>query len=204
MNIDRIAAAVADAVRVKISAAVAPVLERIAALEGRQPEKGDRGEKGEPGSNGKDGAAGRDGASLTASDIEPLLKSMQAEWALDFERRAQALFQKAIDNMPVPKDGRDGIGWEDMRVEYDDDRTATLVFEKDGVERAFPIKFPVVLDRGFWRDGLTAEKGDGYTHAGSYWIATQDTDTRPEVGHAHWRLAVRRGRDAKSSARLPS
>lgn len=140
---------------------------------------------------------GIDGKSITLADVEPMLKSMQAEWALDFERRAQALFQKAVDAIPKPKDGKDGIGWDDMTVEHDGKRTVTLKWMKDTVEHSADIVFPCVLDVGFWRDGMEVEKGDGVTFGGSYWIAQEPTATKPEVGNPAWRLAVRKGRDGK-------
>lgn len=159
---------------------------------------GERGEKGERGADGK---------SLTVDDILPLLKSMQAEWALDFERRAGDTLQRAIDRIPAPKDGKDGangkdaLGWDDMHVEYDGKRTINLVFEKGDRREVAEIKMPVVLDAGFWKDGMKAEQGDGVTFGGSYWIAQKDTETKPEIGNPDWRLSVKKGRDGKTGER---
>ncbi|MNY32598.1 hypothetical protein D3C86_1668240 [compost metagenome] len=61
---------------------------------------------------------------------------------------------------------------------------------------------PVVLDRGYYREGDAFEKGDGVTFGGSYWIAQATTRTKPEIGNAEWRLAVKKGRDAKTPANL--
>ena len=55
-----LAVATADIVREHVAAATAPLLERIAALEARQPEKGEKGEQGEPGEPGPRGEAGAD------------------------------------------------------------------------------------------------------------------------------------------------
>lgn len=174
-----------------MSAELAELTKRVADLETRAPIKGLDGDKGDKGDPGK---------SITLDDVLPVLKSMQAEWALDFERRAQALFQKAVEAIPKPKDGKDGtngIGWDDMQVEFDGKRTVTLKWVKGDTTHEAPIVFPLPVDVGFWKEGMTAEKGDGVTHGGSYWIAQKDTTVKPELGSDAWRLAVRKGRDGK-------
>lgn len=218
-----------------VQAAFSPLAKRIEALEARQPERGEKGdagpagERGERGPQGEAGPAGEkgadgapgprgergekgergdDGKSLTVDDILPLIRSLQAEWALDFERRAVDTLQRAIDRIPAPKDGKDGangkdaLGWDDMHVEYDGKRTISLVFERGERREVAEIKMPVVIDAGFWKDGMKAEQGDGVTFGGSYWIAQKDTEAKPEVGSPDWRLSVKKGRDAKAPARL--
>lgn len=183
-----------------LSKAFAPLVKRLEALEARQPERGEKGETGPAGAAGAPGLAGVDGKSVTLADLEPLLKSMQDSWALDFERRAQALFQKAVDSMPKPQDGKDGIdgiGWDSMRVEHDGRRSFEFVFTKDGADHPYKFTIPCLIDVGFYREGMSVEKGDGVTFGGSYWIAQEDTDTKPGVGNPAYRLAVRKGRDGK-------
>jgi integrin beta 3 len=161
------------------------------------------GKDGKDGNNGDKGDPGKDGKSITLEDVLPVLKTMQAEWALDFERRAQAVFQKAIDAIPKPvdgKDGRDGVdglGWDDLSVEFDGKRVIAVKMTRGDIEKvAGDIKMPVVLDAGFWKEG-SYEMGDGVTFGGSYWIAQKDTISKPEVGNPDWRLAVKKGRDGK-------
>jgi integrin beta 3 len=128
---------------------------------------------------------------------------MQSEWALDFERRAQGLFQKAVDAIPKPLDGKDGrdgvdgIGWDSMRVEHDGRRGFEFIFTKGEDDHSFKFSIPCVIDAGFWREKMFCEKGDGVTFGGSYWIAQEDTETKPEVGNPAWRLGVKKGRDAR-------
>lgn len=158
--------------------------------------------------DGKDGAPGErgaDGRSVTLDDVLPVLKSMQAEWALDFEKRAQSLFQKAVEAIPKPadgKDGKDGIGWDDMTVEHDGKRGVTLKWIKGETQHIAEIVIPCVIDAGFYKEGNTYEQGDGVTFGGSYWIAQKATSDKPEVGGESWRLAVRKGRDGKSADRV--
>lgn len=140
---------------------------------------------------------GKDAISPTAEDVAACFERRFSEFLLSGERRIFDMADKAIDRMPRAKDGLDGIGWDDMSVEYDGERTVTLVFDKGDAQHTFPVKLPLVLDKGFWQDGTTADQGDGFTFGGSYWIAQKATDTKPEIGNADWRLAVRKGRDGK-------
>jgi hypothetical protein len=140
-----------------------------------------------------------DGKSITIEDIIPLLQKMQAEWALDFERRAQDLFQKAVDKIPTPKDGVDGFGFDDMSVDYDGERGLTIKFSHGDRVKEFPFTLPIVIDRGVFKEG-SAEyvKGDGVTWAGSFFIAQKDNpEGKPGESDA-WRLSIKRGRDGKN------
>lgn len=171
---------------------------------------GQAGERGEKGERGEPGMAGADGKSITLDDLRPLIESKCAQWQLEFERRASDVLQKAIDKMPIPKDGRDGIdgapgvGWDDMTVEHDGKRGISLKFMKGTVEHIAYISIPCVLDAGFFKEGQSYEQGDGVTFGGSYWIAQKETKAKPEVGAEDWRLAVKKGRDGKSADRIPA
>jgi hypothetical protein len=63
------------------------------------------------------------------------------------------------------------------------------------------LKFDVVLDRGVFRPGMRAEKGDGVTFGGQYFIAQRDTEAKPGES-PDWRLSVKRGRDGKDAREL--
>lgn len=159
------------------------------------------------GTDGRDGKDGADGRGVAIEDFEKLLKSMQAEWALDFERRAQALLQGAIDRAPVPKDGKDGrdgidgndgLGFDDLSLAYDGRRTVTFTYARGEQRKDVPIRFPVVIDCGVWKEGDAYEAGDGATFGGSFWIAQKNTDDKPGTSES-WRLAVKKGRDGKDA-----
>lgn len=163
------------------------------------------------GRDGKDGADGADGKSFTLDDAKALLEPEIAKWALDFERRAQDTMQRTIDRLPKPKDGvhgthgKDGVdalGFDDLTVEHDGERAFTLKFVSGERVKEFTFTVPVVLDKGYYREGDAFEKGDGVTFGGSYWIAQALTRSKPEIGNADWRLAVKKGRDAKTPANL--
>lgn len=252
--------------------AQAPLLERIKALEARQPE---RGEKGEPGANGvdgkdgekgidgKDGADGKDGRD--GRDADPIeIKDVVAEILSGSElptlvalHVAEAV-QKHFEANPVQhgKDGRDGRDGKDgergsvgERGEKGDpgadgiglagamiDRDGCLIVTttkgapinlgrvvgqdgergKDGAdftnvsidydgERSIIIRgnggeivkrLPIPMDKGYWRDGMYAEKGDIVTHTGNAWIALRDTKEKPSLSVPEdWRLFARKGKD---------
>lgn len=95
------------------------------------------------------------------------------------------------------KDGRDGLGFDDVLVEYDGERSFSVTFTRGERTKSFPFTLPVVLDRGFWKEGTAVQKGDAMTFGGSYWIAQKATSTKPDIGNADWRLCAKRGRDGK-------
>lgn len=124
-----------------------------------------------------------------------------------------------IDGMPAPRDGRDGrdgskgedgkdgqpgkdgqdgLGFEDLEVVHDGERTVTLRFARGDQVKEFPIVFPVVLDRGVYRQGEAYARGDAVTFGGSLFIAQEPTGEKPETGGS-WRLAVKRGRDGREA-----
>jgi len=211
-------------------------------IQGEKGEAGARGEKGEPGLNGKDGEPGpkgdkgeqgpqgepgRDGAdgkSVTVEEVRQMFEGEFPKWALDFERRAQDVLQKAIDRIPAPKDGIngkdgidgingkdgapgqdgisgkdgvDGLGFDNVEVVADGERRIIVRFASGSKVKEFPLNFPVLIDRGVYKPEGIYEKGDGVTYGGSFWISQKDRpESRPGAG-PDWRLAVKRGRDGK-------
>lgn len=131
----------------------------------------------------------------------PMIEAHLAKWELDFERRAQELFQRTLDRMPQAKDGKDGKDGLDLK-DFDatlaeDGRTLTLSLLADGVEIKRSITLPVTIDQGVYHTESSYVKGDGVTYGGSFWIAQKDApSTKPDGGDG-WRLAVKRGRDGK-------
>lgn len=98
--------------------------------------------------------------------------------------------------IPIPKDGVDGVGFDDMSCEIRDDGVY-LVWEKGEVIKE--ARLPVPIDRGVWKEG-TYKQGEAVTWGGSLFIAQKDTTTKPETPGSDWRMAVKRGRDGKDKA----
>ena len=81
----------------------------------------------------------------------------------------------------------------------DDLRTVTFVnTHSDGTVTEKHFDLPVVIDRGVFKHGNTYKTGDAVTWGGSLWIAQEPTADKPgEPAAKGWRLAVKKGRDAK-------
>lgn len=94
--------------------------------------------------------------------------------------------------------GVDAVGFDDLDVVYDGEKTVTLKFSKGDRVKEFPIVMPIVLDRGVFKDGNDYKAGDAVTWAGSVWIAQKDTKAKPDASD-EWRLSVKRGRDGKDA-----
>lgn len=200
MDIEKFAAAMAPVIRAQVTKATEPLLDRIAELEAR---KMPDAIKGDPGQDGRDGEDGADGASVALEDVERMVEGRVAAWALDFERRAQGVLERAIDRIPAPADGKDGrdgsdgIGFDDLTVEHDGERGIVLRFARGSEVKEFPMSFPVTIDRGVYKDDSAYQRGDAVTWGGSLWIAQKDApDSKPGTGDG-WRLAVKKGRDGK-------
>jgi hypothetical protein len=137
---------------------------------------------------------------VTVDDMAPLLKSMQSTWALDFERHAQGVLERAASRIPIPKDGADGVPLDGFEAELDDDgRTLVLRLTAGEVKKEARLVMPVVIDRGIFKDGAAYMRGDCATFGGTTWIATKDAPQgKPGDGEStDWRVFARKGRDGK-------
>lgn len=104
----------------------------------------------------------------------------------------EKMAREMIEALPKPKDGLDGIGFDDLGLVEETDGIYLRFARGENVKR---FRLPVVIDRGIYREGLY-RSGDGVTYGGSFWIAQEDTTEKPDGGKG-WRLAVKRGRDGK-------
>jgi len=173
---------------------------------GRDGKDGERGLQGLPGADGRDGVDGKDGRDgLNGKDgagVADLLIDRDSNLVATFtDGRVKTLGVVVGRDGVDGKDGapgRDGMGPEDIAVDLmEDGRTIRLAFAKGDTEYAFNVPFPVVLDRGVFKEGSAYQRGDAVTWAGSLWIAQKDTDSKPDGRESGWRLAVKRGRDGK-------
>lgn len=152
------------------------------------------GVDGKDGESGKDGIDGKDGQSVSEDSISASFERRFSDLQLSWERQARETFEKAVDKMPIPKDGKDGadaLPLEEIEI-IQDGRNVTLKLGK--VERT--IKLDTILYRGVWKEG-DFEKGDAVTYGGSLWIAQKDAPTTSPSQNDEWKLAVKKGRDGK-------
>lgn len=171
-----------------------------AGIKGEQGEQGEKSEPGERGEKGETGAEGVDGKSISEEDVEKIVQRQVSVWVLDFERRAMEVLQKALDKISTPKDGvdgKDGLGFDDLSVVQLDDKRLKFIMEAGGRKKEFIIKLPIIVDAGVYKNGMDYVKGDGVTYGGSFWIAQVDHPNQSPGKGAEWRLAVKRGKDAK-------
>lgn len=100
-----------------------------------------------------------------------------------------------VEALPKPRDGVDGVGFDDMDL-VEEDGDLFLRFTRDEVVKSFLL--PVPTDRGVWKE-REFKKGAGVSWGGSFFIAQRDTSAKPETPDSGWRLAVKRGRDGASA-----
>lgn len=212
-HVDALLAGLVPEMKSAIAAATAPLLERIARLEARAPEKGDKGDVGEAGRPGKDGEAGPAGdpgppgaagpAGAAGEKGEPGAKGEAGPAGRDGrDGQPGRDGEKGIDGKDgAPglngKDGIDGLGFDDIQVEFDGERSFKLVFIRGDQRKEFgAFILPTVIDRGVWKEG-EFKRGDAVTWGGSLWIAQKDTAGKPDTPDSGWRLSAKKGRDGK-------
>jgi hypothetical protein len=165
---------------------LAPVLDRVAALE------------------------------LKAAETAPIIASVAAstkDTAAMLERRIAAVEDRAL--LPGPpgekgqdgkdgrdgingKDGADGLGFDDLIVTQDDERTLTIKAARgERVKEIGKATFPVEIYRGVFVESRQYERGDCATYGGSEWHCNEPTDSKPGDGSKAWTLKVKKGRDGK-------
>lgn len=105
-----------------------------------------------------------------------------------------------IAKLPVPKDGKDGLdglGFDEMTVEHDGERTFTIkAMRGERVKELGRFVVPAQIYRGVYEAGKGYERGDTTTWAGSMWHATTTTTAKPGESK-DWTLCVQRGREGK-------
>lgn len=148
--------------------------------------KGDKGDKGD---------------SVTMAELNAILEGAVAKWALEFERRSMDLLQKAIDKIPTPKDGKDGVSFESFEMDYIGDAHEVRIKATAGGQTK-ELRFPAggIRPGGFWRDGTKALAGQAWSEGGNLWIAVKDTSSKPAWDSPDWFKAASKGRDAETKA----
>lgn len=102
------------------------------------------------------------------------------------------------------KDGKDGLGYEDLEVVQTTERDCVIRFVRGEDKKEFPLRIAGFVDRGVYKPDAQYQKGDGVTWGGCLWLAQRDTtNEKPNAGSDSWRLAVKCGRDGKDGRTLP-
>lgn len=114
-QIDALMRGIAPIIRDAISAAQAPVIARLDALEAREPEKG---APGRDGVDGKDGAPGKDGVDGACPELEVVQEMVRSA--------VMAAMADVKDGTP----GRDGVDGKDADMDAIEEKIAGLVSER--------------------------------------------------------------------------
>lgn len=174
--------AIVAQVRTFVDGALAPVLERLKALEERQSK-----------------AAGVAGALIDREGQLVLTLSDGATRSLGpVVGRDGADGKDGRDG----EDGADGQSWDEMELEKTGPRTVAVSFARGDDRRTFELSFPVPIYRGVFNEAETEsyEPGDMVTWGGSLWHFNGVDGTeqataaaKPGDGSDAWTLAVKRG-----------
>jgi hypothetical protein len=97
--------------------------------------------------------------------------------------------------------GADGIGFDDLGVTFDGERTLALTFTRGPIVKTFPIVLPIPRYHGIYAAGLTYSPGDMVTWSGSAWYCKRPTTARPGESGSAWQLMVKAGRDLRNPER---
>jgi collagen type III alpha len=128
--------------------------------------------------------------------LVPALREYLAAGLHPLHERLTAVETRASIGEPGPPGpagapGRDGT-LEGVTVKQIDRRTAQFCRADGSVLGA--ITMASLLDCGVYQSGREYEAGDGVTFGGSFFIAQEQTTSKPETDKT-WRLAVKHGRD---------
>lgn len=185
---------VADVVRELIACEeIVPILSMQAAeavakhFESNPVQHGKDGAPGLPGDRGEKGDAGSDGIGLAGAMID-----RGGELVITTTKGDAIKLGSVVGKDGTP--GKDGADLSDVSIDYDGERAVTI--KAKGGEVAKTYTLPVPMDKGYWCDGDSAQKGDIKTHDGNAWIALCDTKAKPSHDtKTEWRLFARKGRD---------
>lgn len=187
---------------------------------GENGKDGIDGKDGEPGTDGKDGLDGKDGADgrdatdgkdgehgkdAVAISIMPSIDETKT-----YTRSTYATHNGGLWHAFEKTNGM--RGWEcivngitSVDLEFDGERGMKMnITTAAGVNKELAMKFPVVIYRGVYLKGDEYEQGDAVTFGGSLWVAEKNAPAEvPGTGADDgWKLAVKKGRDAKPVVRL--
>lgn len=148
----------------------------------------------------------------TISDLTAELK-LEVRENSALRERVAVLESRPATQGPPGEDGKDGLGFDDVVVEHDGERTFTFKYARgERVKTAGTFTLPVQIYRGQYSEGKTYEPGDTVTYGRALWHCTKATVLSPDSvgtrdpatgeprgaqGKDFWKMAVRGGKDGK-------
>lgn len=183
-----------EAMGAAIREATAPLLERIKALEAREPIPGPAGKDGERGPAGADGAKGADGMGLAGAMIDRD-GSLQITMTNGEVKNLGPVVGRDGAN---GKDGADGVSFESFEMDYlPESHEVSIKASVQG--RAKEIRYDAggIRPKGYWTEGTKAKTNEAWTEGGTLWIALKETSSKPGLQNDAWMIAARKGRDGE-------
>ncbi len=93
--------------------------------------------------------------------------------------------------------GRDGLGFDDMRLEVRSEGVYMVWERGEVIKDAF---VPTPFYRGVWSKDAGYRQGNTVTWGGSTWIAVKDSPQgKPDAPDSDWMLSNKRGKDGKGA-----
>ncbi|MGC8342273.1 phage gp6-like head-tail connector protein [Pantoea ananatis] len=148
----------------------------------------------------EDGEPGEDGKDALQLEILPTIDTEKA-----YPRGTYAIHKGGLWRSYQKTTGMNG--WEclvdgisDIDITQSDERNFTVTAIKSSgekTEKTFSV--PVMIYRDIFKEGEQYCRGDSVTWGGSVWYCHEETGDKPgEDGSKGWKLAVKRGRDARA------
>ena len=170
--------------------------------------RGDKGDPGEPGARGDKGDPGEPGARGDKGDPgEPGARGDKGDAGESVSRDViEAMIAKTANEMAgilKGEPGRDGVGFDDLTVDFDGERDLAITFEKGQHHRTFNVELPVPIFRGVYdpKKAGDLQKNDIVRWGTDSWIAIEDPNEPPGHQSKQWRMVAKGGRDGRPAPR---
>jgi hypothetical protein len=177
----------------------APGKDGIDGFSGKDGLNGADGKDGMPGEKGEVGRDGKDGVSLAGALIDRsggLVLTLSDGTTRELGQVVGKDGASGRDGLPG-RDGYDGLGFEDLTITHDGDRSFAFRMQRGDIVKEFCFTIPAMIYRGVFAEGSAYTHGDTVTWGGSLWHCDGDTNEKPGDGSKFWVLAAKRGRDGK-------
>jgi hypothetical protein len=179
---------------------IGAIPEPVNGKDGIDGKDGKDGTNGIDGKNGTDGIHGKDGLDgKNGRDGLDAVEFIRSEGNLIVTLSNGTTKDLGPINGKDGAPGKDGMGFDDLDVTYDGERTFKLKFARPGDVKEFEFSIPVAIYRGVFKEGDSYKQGDTVTWGGHLYHCDTDTTDKPDGEQRCWTLAVRRGRDGKDT-----
>lgn len=129
---------------------------------------------------------------LIEKNIQKSIESIFMHSLVDYERRFNETMLKSIENMPKPKDGKDGITEKDIDIIQEHNK---ITFKIGEIKKE--VKINSLEYKGIYNSNEEYFENDIVTYNGSMHLCTKSCYNEKPTTTDSWKLVVKRGRDGK-------